>query len=180
MCRHSVRKLPFLIRNNRDQYIGLNKCVINPFRKMVEHQNLSLTATKIKKACNKAVDNYPQALRFVPNCYIIQKIYEGAVNTHPSIIQFVPECYEAQETCNKDSIPNQYKTQEICEIVVSLYPFLILYCTDKYETQKMCDEAVDNCLAAGLLQVKCLKDLIIIYMLIMIYYFIMIILINSC
>ena len=33
-----------------------------------------LTATKIKKMCNKAVENYPHALEFVPECYKTHKM----------------------------------------------------------------------------------------------------------
>ena len=61
--------------------------------------------------------------------------------------------------------------------VVSEVPFIIVYCLDKCKTQRMCDEAVDNCLAAlkfipdFLLQVKCLKILIKLCWLMMIYSF---------
>ena len=43
--------------------------------------------------CNKAVDNYPNALKFVPECYKTQEMCDKVVNTHSSTIQFVPECY---------------------------------------------------------------------------------------
>ena len=42
--------------------------------------------------CNKAVDNYPNALEFVLKCYKTQKMCDKAVNTYPSTIKFVPEC----------------------------------------------------------------------------------------
>ena len=41
--------------------------------------------------CNKAVDNYPQALEFVPECYKSQKMCDKAVNKHPTTIKYVPE-----------------------------------------------------------------------------------------
>ena len=107
--------------------------------------------------CDKAVDNYPHALQFVPDCYKAQKMCDKAVNTHLSTIQFILECYETQEMCDKalnryflifNSIPDWYKTYEMCEIDASEDPFMILYCLDRYETQRMCDEAIDYCLAA--------------------------------
>ena len=33
--------------------------------------------------CNKAVDNYPHALAFVPECFMTQKMCDKAVNTYP-------------------------------------------------------------------------------------------------
>ena len=47
--------------------------------------------------CNKAVDNYPYALEFVPECFMTQKMCDKAVNTYPSTIKFVPECIMTQE-----------------------------------------------------------------------------------
>ena len=40
--------------------------------------------------CNKAVDNYPLALIFVPECYNTQ-ICDKVVNTNSYTIQFVPK-----------------------------------------------------------------------------------------
>ena len=34
--------------------------------------------------CNKAVDNYPHALEFVPECYKTQKVCDKAVDTYPA------------------------------------------------------------------------------------------------
>ena len=46
--------------------------------------------------CRKAVDNYPHALEFVPECYKTQKMYDKAVNTYASSIKFVPEYFMTQ------------------------------------------------------------------------------------
>ena len=46
---------------------------------------------------NKAVDNYPNALDFVPACYKTQKMCDKAVDTYPSTITFVPECFMTEE-----------------------------------------------------------------------------------
>ena len=39
---------------------------------------------------DKAVDKYPHALEFVPDCCMTQKMCDKAVNTHPSTIEYVP------------------------------------------------------------------------------------------
>ena len=35
---------------------------------------------------NKAVDNYPHALEFVPDCYLTQKMCDKVVNAHSCTI----------------------------------------------------------------------------------------------
>ena len=37
--------------------------------------------------CNKAVDNYPDALAFVPQYYKTEKICDKAVDTYPSTVK---------------------------------------------------------------------------------------------
>ena len=44
---------------------------------------------KTQETCDKAVDSYPHALKFVPGCYKTQDMCDKAVNTYPSTIQFV-------------------------------------------------------------------------------------------
>ena len=65
--------------------------------------------------CNKAVENYPHALEYVPECYKTQKMCNKAVNTNPSTIKFVPVCFMTLKICDKavnrcffvfDSIPD--------------------------------------------------------------------------
>ena len=51
--------------------------------------------------CNKAVDNYRHALKFVSECYKTNKICDKAVDSYPSTMKFVPECFMTQEICNK-------------------------------------------------------------------------------
>ena len=36
--------------------------------------------------CNEAVENYPHALEFVPECYKAQNMCDKAVNTYPTTI----------------------------------------------------------------------------------------------
>ena len=50
---------------------------------------------------NKAIDNYPHALEFVPECYKTQQVCDKALNTYPFTIKFVPECFMTQEMCDK-------------------------------------------------------------------------------
>ena len=40
--------------------------------------------------CNKAVYNYSYALKFIPECYKMQEMYDKVANTHSSTIEFVP------------------------------------------------------------------------------------------
>ena len=63
----------------------------------------------------KAVDNYPHALKFVPDCYKTQTMCGKAANIYHSTIQFLPECYNAQEM--SDKAVNRY--------FLHLYIFLI-------------------------------------------------------
>ena len=50
--------------------------------------------------CNKAVDDYPNSLDFLPECYKTQNVCDKAVDSPPSAIQFIPEYYKAQEMCH--------------------------------------------------------------------------------
>ena len=50
---------------------------------------------------DKFVDDYPHALKFVPDCYITQNVCNNAFNTYNSKIWFVPAWYKTQEMLNK-------------------------------------------------------------------------------
>ena len=43
---------------------------------------------KNQEMCNKAVDNYPHALKLIPECYETQKMSDKAVDVHPSTTKF--------------------------------------------------------------------------------------------
>ena len=117
---------------------------------------------------NKAVDNYPHVLEFVPECFMTKKMCDKAVNTYPSANIFFLNALWLKKCVIKqlinaffvfDSIPNQYITQGMCDRVTSENAFLIVYCPDKYITQRMCDEAVDDSLAAlKLIPSKMIKE----------------------
>ena len=81
---------------------------------MVERCCLLLTATKTKKICDKAVDNYPHILEFVPDCFPIQKMCDKALSTYPSSMQFASECYKTQEMFGK--------AVDICPFVFDFLP----------------------------------------------------------
>ena len=61
--------------------------------------------------CDKAVDNYSSAIKFVPECY---KIKESHKAVHRCFFVF-------------DFIPDEYKTQEIFNLAVSVYSSFIVY-----------------------------------------------------
>ena len=50
---------------------------------------------KNQEMCNKAVDNYPHSLEFVPECYKTQKMCDKAVEKHPTTIKYVPDSYNS-------------------------------------------------------------------------------------
>ena len=80
---------------------------------------------------------------------------DKVVNTYPSAIKFVSECITTQEMSNKvvnicffylvlfliDIKLNKWVTELFLKI------FLIVHCPDKLITQKMCYKAVDDSLA---------------------------------
>ena len=75
----------------------------------------NIESYKNQKMCNKAVDNYPHLLEFVPNCFNTQKMCNKTLNTYLSPIPFVTDQYKTQKMCVKpldtgpfvfDSVPN--------------------------------------------------------------------------
>ena len=47
--------------------------------------------------CNKAVNNYPLALEFVPVCYKTQKMCDKAVNKFFYIFDSIPDWFKTQK-----------------------------------------------------------------------------------
>ena len=41
--------------------------------------------------CNEAVDTYPSAIQFVPECYKTHEMCDKAVDTSPSVFDSVPD-----------------------------------------------------------------------------------------
>ena len=95
MWKNAVKKLPLLIRYVPNQYKIQQICdktILENGWKLIFPDSY-----KNQKMCNKAVDNYPHALEFVPECFMAQEIWDKAVNTHSSTIEFIPECYKTQK-----------------------------------------------------------------------------------
>ena len=65
MCKHTVKKLPFVIRYVNDQYKTQQMC-----DKAILVNGEALKSVpdyyKNQQMCCKVVDNYPHALEFVP------------------------------------------------------------------------------------------------------------------
>ena len=77
MCKHAVKKWPYLLRYVRNQY--------------------RTQQSRNQEMCNKTVDNYPCALKLVRECFMTQEMCDKVVNTHSSARQFVPKWYETQK-----------------------------------------------------------------------------------
>ena len=83
MCKHAVKKLPYLWRYVPDQYMILeNGETIKSVPDYYKNQEM----------CNKAVDNYLYALKFVSEYFMTQEMCDKAVGNLYSKIQFVPKC----------------------------------------------------------------------------------------
>ena len=67
MCKHAVKKLPYLLRHLSNQYKTQqmwNKTMLENGGTLKSVPN----CYKNKEMCNKAVDNNSEALEFVPEC----------------------------------------------------------------------------------------------------------------
>ena len=64
--------------------------------------------------CNQAVENYADALEYVPNCHKTNKICNRSVDIYLSAIKFLPEGFETQEKC--------YKAVNACAFVFDSIP----------------------------------------------------------
>ena len=72
--------------------------------------------------CNKAIENYPHALEYVPECYTTKEMCHRVV--HRCFFVF-------------DSLPDKCKTRDICNLAVSFYFLFKVFCAYKYITQEM-------------------------------------------
>ena len=88
MCKHAVKKLPFLIKYVPDRYKTQQMCD----KVILENGGILMfffDSCKDQSMCNKAVGNYPRALRSVliavrPKKCVIKY-------TYPSTIQFMSD-----------------------------------------------------------------------------------------
>ena len=93
MCKHAVKKVPYLLRYVPDQYKTQQMC-----NKAILENGGTLKSTtdcyKDQEISNKAVENQPHAshaLEFVPE---YSNMCDKTVNTYLFTIEFVPECYK--------------------------------------------------------------------------------------
>ena len=49
--------------------------------------------------CEKAVEDEPEALEYVPNHFKTQEMCERAIENEPYSLKFVPDYFKAQEMC---------------------------------------------------------------------------------
>ena len=64
MCKHAVKKLPYLLRHDP------NQC-------------------KTQKMCDKVILENGGTLKSVPNCYINQEMCNKAADSYPHALEFV-------------------------------------------------------------------------------------------
>ena len=80
---------------------------------------------KTEDMCDKAVDEYPYNLRYVPDCFNTQEMCVKAFNVNPYNFEYIPGRFKTQEMCSDkfhfsdevDDIPDWFITLEMIEIV---------------------------------------------------------------
>ena len=77
--------------------------------------------------CIKAVEEDPSSLRYVPDLFKTQEMWDATVAPNLYTFRF---------------ISGQYKTQGMCIKVVRMYPCLYEFVPDHLKTQEICDKAV--------------------------------------
>ena len=87
--KHKQKKLPFVIRYVLDRYEAQQICDKAILEKWWNFRICYWLLQKSTK-CNKAVNSYPHAFKFVPDFYKTRKMGNKAVNAHPFTIKFVP------------------------------------------------------------------------------------------
>ena len=81
MRKNADNKLLFVIKYVSDQYKTQEMSDKVIFLTAIFILAMFLAATKIKKMCNKVVDNYAYTLEFIPYWYKTQKMCNKAVST---------------------------------------------------------------------------------------------------
>ena len=99
MCKHVVKRVPYLIRYVSDQYKTQQMCDM-----AILANGGTLTSVsdcyKNQEMCN-TVDNYHHALYFVPECYKSKKCVIKLLIFVLLQKEIVPECFIAQEMSDK-------------------------------------------------------------------------------
>ena len=122
MCKHTVKRFPFVIKYILNQYVCINTQEMCDSVVLYNGGTLKFVCDNYKNQimCNQGVNYFAPAVEFVPHCFI-------DVATYPFTIQFVFKCYKAKDMCNEDVntgifvfdfAPDQYKAQEICNKII--------------------------------------------------------------
>ena len=93
MCKHVVKKLPFIRRYVPDRCKTWQMCATTILEKSGTLESV-LDCSKNQQMCVTSVDNYPHALKFVHNCYTTDKPILSKRS-------FVPDCCRVQQMCDK-------------------------------------------------------------------------------
>ena len=118
-------------------FANLNPTSYFKIQQMCEKASYSRTLESVSdcyrnQMCDQAVDNYPYALKFVPDCYMNQKLCEKGVDTHPSTIAFVL----LQKHSSLIAIrPKKCMIKLLIEVFLHLLIFLIDIKLKKCETE---------------------------------------------
>ena len=77
--------------------------------------------------CEKAIEDGPQTLEYVPDHLKTEKICMEAVHTKPYTLRYVPD---------------YFKTQEMCDEAVRMELYSLEFVPDRLKTHEMCNEAM--------------------------------------
>ena len=58
--------------------------------------------------CNQAVDNYVDALEYVPECFKTQEMCDKVVDTCPFVFDSIPDRYKTHKLFSEDSFMLKY------------------------------------------------------------------------
>ena len=95
--------------------------------------------------CEKAVENEPGTLIFVPDHLKTQRMCERAVEKYTRAIESVPDRLKTQRMCERavekepgalEDIPDHLKTREMCDRAVRDHFFSLQYVPDWFVTQQ--------------------------------------------
>ena len=98
---------------------------------------------KTQEMCVKA---NPYNFECIPDRFKTQEMCDKAIDEYPYNLGYVPDCFKTQEMCvkanpyNFDYIPDRLKTQEMCDKAVDEYPYNLGYVPDRFKTQEMCSD----------------------------------------
>ena len=101
--------------------------------------------------CEKAVEEKPYTLEFVPDQFEMQEMCKKVIEENPWCLKGIPDHFKTQGMCKKvidekpytlEFVPDLFKTQEMCKEAVEKYLWQLDGIPDYLKTQEMCDKAV--------------------------------------